>query len=42
MQIAGTTTYGQYFILPGRDLYKIKLIIERAGVTRPGGLRLQI
>lgn len=29
MQIGGTTTYGAFFNLPGRDLYRIKLKIER-------------
>ncbi|GIK80611.1 MAG: hypothetical protein M5U07_15230 [Xanthobacteraceae bacterium] len=34
MQIAGTTTYGEYFSLPGRDTYTVKLTIERPGATR--------
>jgi hypothetical protein len=35
MQIAGTTTYGGFFDLPGRDLYTVKLAIQRPGTTRP-------
>ena len=29
MQIAGTTTYGAFFDLPGFDIYTVKLTIER-------------
>ncbi len=35
MEIAGTTTYGGFFDLPGRDLYTVKLSIERSGGARP-------
>lgn len=35
MQIEGTTTYGAFFNLPGRDIYKVKLSIERSGTARP-------
>ena len=35
MQLSGTTTYGAFFSLPGRDLYTIRLAIMRAGVTQP-------
>ncbi len=35
MQIAGTATYGGFFNLPGRDLYTVKLSIERPGAPRP-------
>ncbi len=35
MQIAGTTTYGGFFNLPGPDLYTVKLAIERPGVPQP-------
>jgi hypothetical protein len=31
MQIAGTTTYGGFFDLPGFDLYTMKLTVERSG-----------
>jgi hypothetical protein len=31
MQIAGTTTYGGFFDLPGFDLYTVKLTVERSG-----------
>lgn len=31
MQIAGTTTYGAFFSLPGRDLYSVKITVERPG-----------
>lgn len=34
MQIEGTTTYGAFFSLPGRDIYKVKLSIERLGAAR--------
>jgi hypothetical protein len=29
MQISGTTTYGGFFDLPGFDLYKVKLTVQR-------------
>lgn len=35
MEIAGTTTYGAFFDLPGRDLYTVKLTVERPGAARP-------
>ena len=35
MEIAGTTTYGVFFNLPGRDLYTVKLTVERPGGARP-------
>ena len=35
MQISGTTTYGAFFSLPGRDLYTIRLAIMRPGITQP-------
>ena len=35
MQIAGTTTYGAFFDLPGADLYTIKVTIARPGLQRP-------
>jgi hypothetical protein len=35
MQISGTTTYGAFFSLPGRDLYTIRLAIIRPGITQP-------
>jgi hypothetical protein len=31
MEIANTTTYGAFFDLPGPDLYRIKLSIQRPG-----------
>jgi hypothetical protein len=34
MEIAGTTTYGAFFNLPGRDLYTVHLAIERPGLAR--------
>lgn len=34
MQIAGTTTFGNFFNLPGRDVYTVKLTIERSGVAK--------
>jgi hypothetical protein len=33
MQIAGTTTYGGFFDLPGFDLYTVKLTIERGSAS---------
>lgn len=35
MQLSGTTTYGAFFSLPGRDLYTIRLAIMRPGITQP-------
>jgi hypothetical protein len=35
MRIEGTTTYGAFFTLPGRDLYTVKLSVERPGAARP-------
>jgi hypothetical protein len=35
MEIAGTITYGGFFDLPGRDLYTVRLTIERPGTRRP-------
>ena len=35
MEIAKTVTYGAFFDLPGRDLYIVKLTIERPGRDRP-------
>ena len=34
MEIAGTISYGGFFNLPGRDLYTVRLIIERPGAAR--------
>jgi hypothetical protein len=34
MQIAGTTTYGNFFDLPGRDLHTVRVAIERPGAAR--------
>lgn len=35
MDIAGTRTYGAFFDLPGRDIYTVKLTIERPGAAKP-------
>ncbi len=35
MEIAGAMTYGNFFDLPGRDLYTVRLEIRRAGSQRP-------
>ena len=35
MQLSGTTTYGAFFSLPGRDLYTIRLVIMRPGIRQP-------
>ncbi|OCK53624.1 hypothetical protein [Bradyrhizobium sp. LMTR 3] len=40
MQIAGTTTYGGFFNLPGFDLYTVKLAIER-GAASPAVLEFR-
>lgn len=34
MEIAGTISYGGFFNLPGRDLYTVRLTIERPGAAR--------
>jgi hypothetical protein len=34
MEIAGTTTYGEFFNFPGSDLYTIRLTIQREGDSR--------
>lgn len=41
MEIAGTTTYGGFFDLPGRDLYTVKLSIERSGDAKPAVLQFK-
>ena len=40
MQIAGTTTYGGFFDLPGFDIYTVKLTVERGG-TGPAVLQFK-
>ena len=35
MQIAGTTTFGGFFSLPGRDVYTVKLTVDRPGGVAP-------
>ena len=35
MEIAKTTTYGNFFDLPGADLYTIRLTIQRPGSQHP-------
>lgn len=35
MEIGGTTTYGAFVDLPGRDLYTVKLTVRRAGGGAP-------
>jgi hypothetical protein len=35
MEIANTKTYGTFSHLPGRDLYTVKLTVERPGGQRP-------
>jgi len=34
MEISKTVTYGAFFHLPGRDLYTVKLAVERSGSNR--------
>ncbi len=40
MQIAGTTTYGGFFDLPGFDFYTVRLTVER-GEARPAVLQFK-
>jgi hypothetical protein len=40
MQIAGTTTFGGFFDLPGFDIYTVKLTVERGG-TGPAVLQFK-
>ena len=40
MQIAGTTTYGGFFDLPGFDFYAVRLTVER-GEARPAVLQFK-
>ena len=35
MEINNTLTYGQFVNLPGRDLYTVRLTVERTGSGRP-------
>jgi hypothetical protein len=35
MDIAGTTTYGGFFDLPGRDLYTVSISIQRPDAQQP-------
>jgi hypothetical protein len=41
MEIANTTSYGGFFDLPGRDLYTIRLTIERPGQPKPVDLEFK-
>ena len=41
MEIANTTSYGGFFDLPGRDLYTIRLTIERPGQPKPIDMELK-
>jgi hypothetical protein len=41
MDIANTITYGGFVRLPGRDLYAIRLTIQRPAVDRPVTLEFQ-
>lgn len=41
MEIASTVTYGEFFDLPGRDLYTIGLTIERPGQPKPVNLEFK-
>ena len=41
MEIANTISYGGFFDLPGRDLYTIRLTIERPGQPNPVSLELK-
>jgi hypothetical protein len=35
MELSGTMTYGGFFNLPGRDLYTVRLTVERPGTAKP-------
>lgn len=41
MEIANTVSYGGFFDLPGRDLYTIRLTIERPGQPKPVNLEFK-
>ena len=41
MEIAKTISYGEFFDLPGRDLYTIRLTIQRPGQTNPVSLEFK-
>ena len=41
MELANTITYGAFFNLPGRDLYRIKLTIQRLGERQPQSLQFK-
>lgn len=41
MEIASTVTYGEFFDLPGPDLYTIRLTIERPGQPNPVSLEFK-
>jgi hypothetical protein len=41
MEIANTISYGGFFDLPGRDLYTIRLTIERLGQPNPVSLEFK-
>jgi len=41
MEIAGTTTFGGFFNLPDRDLYTVKLTVERSGGAQPAVLEFK-
>ena len=35
MQIGGTISYGNFFRMPGKGLYKIRIVVKRRGVDHP-------
>ena len=35
MQIAGTISYGNFFRMPRKGLYKIRIVVKRKGVDHP-------
>jgi len=41
MEIANTVSYGGFFDLPGRDLFTIRLTIERPGQPKPVNLEFK-
>jgi hypothetical protein len=35
MQISGTVSYGNFYAMPGGQVYKIRIMVKRKGASRP-------
>jgi hypothetical protein len=35
MQIAGTVSYGNFYAMPGKRIYRIRVIVKKKGASRP-------